>query len=120
MTGAYNRPVPAEDLLARYVVWTHVGTDAGASRLGEVALVDRTSRVGSLGVTFCDTLFDENAASQIALGACYRAAIEDEAGGNESSIHTDPMLGSPEVDVDGLAGDDTATPILRGGDWVLG
>jgi len=101
---------------------THVGTDAGAPRLGEVALVDRTSRVGRLGVTFYvyDTLFDENAASHIALGACYRAAIEDEAGGNESSIHTDPMLGSPEVDVDGLAGDDTATPILRGGDWVLG
>jgi aminopeptidase len=101
-------------------VRSQLETDAGAARLGEVALVDGTSRVGSLGVTFYDTLFDENAASHIALGACYPAAIEDGKGGNASSIHTDLMIGGPEVDVDGLDGEGSAKPLLRGGDWVLG
>ncbi len=101
------------------VLRAHLDADEGARRLGEVALVDGTSRVGDAGITFYDTLFDENAASHVALGACYRDALEDGEGGNDSSIHTDFMLGGEEVEVDGVGEDGTAVPILRGNDWAL-
>jgi aminopeptidase len=103
--------------------------DDGASMLGEVAIVDSSSRVGQLGVVFFDTLFDENATSHVALGSAYLSALdggteltEDEraaAGLNESGVHEDVMLGSPEVDVDGLASDGSATAIVRDDRWVL-
>jgi aminopeptidase len=104
-------------------------TDDGARLLGEVALVDRESRVGQLGIVFGDTLFDENATCHIALGAAYPAPIPgamelDEAGRlargiNTSAIHLDVMIGGPEVDVDGIAADGSVTPILRADAWVL-
>jgi aminopeptidase len=107
----------------------HAAADDGASRLGEVALVDRSSRVGGTGLVFYDTLFDENAASHIALGAALVKTVEGAGelgpeerharGINFSSIHTDFMIGSPEVDVDGVATDGRELPILRHGDWVL-
>ena len=101
----------------------------GARLLGEVALVDRESRVGQLGLVFGDTLLDENATCHIALGAAYPAPIPgagelDEAGRlargvNVSSIHLDVMIGGPEVDVDGIGADGSATPVLRANEWVL-
>ena len=113
----------ADDLRERYAF------DDGASMLGEVAIVDRSSRVGQLGVVFFDTLFDENATSHVALGSAYLSGLEggaelseDEraaAGLNESVVHEDVMLGGPEVDVDGLAADGTATAIVRDDRWVL-
>jgi aminopeptidase len=108
---------------------THLDSDDGARRLGEVALVDATSRVGQTGLVFFDTLFDENASSHIALGAAIVQAVdgagelspeERHAGGvNHSSIHTDFMIGSPEVDIDGVTAGGDHAPIIRGGDWAL-
>jgi aminopeptidase len=97
--------------------------------LGEVALVDGESRVGRTGLVFLNTLFDENAACHIAYGAAIVEAIEgsesaDEAelealGFNNSSIHTDFMIGGPEIEVDGLDAKGNAVPLLRENAWQL-
>ena len=97
-------------------------TDPGAVRLGEVALVDRESRIGKLGRTFYTTLLDENAASHLALGDAYASPIADPADLpriNASAIHIDFMIGSDEVDVTGLTKSGAEVPILRGGAWAM-
>jgi aminopeptidase len=111
------------------VIRTHVATDDGSVRLGEVALVDGHSAVGETGLVFYDTLFDENASSHIAFGASILQAVpwaaelsEDERherGVNQSSIHTDFMIGSNELEVDGVTAAGDAVAILRNGDWLL-
>jgi aminopeptidase len=103
--------------------------DDGAGMLGEVALVDATSRVGQEATTFYDTLFDENATCHVALGKAYLEAVEDgpqlgpdkrlALGVNDSLLHLDVMLGGPEVDVDGLDTAGAVTPIIRNDAWVL-
>ena len=96
--------------------------DDGASRLGEVALVDKEGRIGPLRTIFYDTLLDENAASHIALGNAYTFPLEDEADqarANKSGIHVDFMIGSDEVEVDGVTGDGDRVPVLRGGSWQI-
>jgi aminopeptidase len=105
-----------------------VATDEGARRLGEVALVPDSSLVSRSGVLFYHSLYDENAASHIALGACYGEnlrgyeAMSEEArlaaGANASNIHVDWMIGSAEVDVDGTRGDGSSVPLMRAGEWV--
>jgi aminopeptidase len=108
---------------------THAATDDGAGRLGEVALVDGHSRVGQTGLVFYDTLFDENASSHIALGASILQAVPGSSeqtveerharGVNHSSIHTDFMIGSDELEIDGVTSSGDAVPIMRNGDWLL-
>ena len=96
--------------------------DDGASRLGEIALVDKEGRIGPLRTVFYETLIDENAASHIALGNAYTFPVEDEADQkrvNQSGVHVDFMIGSPEVDVDGITRDGDPVPVLRGGAWQL-
>ena len=107
----------------------HIAADDGAARLGEIALVDASSRVGRTGLVFYDTLFDENASSHIALGSAILQCVGELAelapderharGINHSSIHTDFMIGSPEVTVSGVTNDGSELPILADGDWIL-
>jgi aminopeptidase len=104
-------------------------TDANAAHLGEVALVDGESRVGKTGITFYDTLFDENATCHIAYGNAVffgthgleglEAEELEERGFNTSAIHTDFMVGGPEVTVTGLTRDGREIPILREDVWQL-
>jgi aminopeptidase len=98
-----------------------VGQDEGGSHLGELALVDREGRIGKLDTVFYDTLLDENAASHIALGSAYEAAVESEdlERINRSSIHLDFMIGSDEVDVTGITSDGERVPVLRESTWQL-
>jgi aminopeptidase len=96
--------------------------DAGAARLGEVALVDRESRIGRLGTVFYDTLLDENAASHIALGNGLPFALQDDRDRqrmNLSEIHIDFMIGADEVAVTGITRDAREVPLLRDGAWQL-
>lgn len=103
-------------------------TDEGARRLGEVALVPHASPISQSGLLFYNTLFDENAASHIALGQCYATCFHggetmDSAevarrGGNDSAIHIDWMIGSNQIDVDGITQDGTRIPVMRKGAWA--
>ncbi len=105
-----------------------IAVDDGARRLGEVALVPHSSPIAQSGVLFWNTLFDENAASHIALGQAYSTCLiggekMDEPslaalGANTSLIHVDWMIGSGEMDVDGLAANGHAEPLMRKGEWV--
>jgi aminopeptidase len=96
--------------------------DDGASRLGEIALVDGEGRIGPLGRVFYDTLIDENAASHIALGGAYEHPVDDPAERarvNQSAVHVDFMVGSPELDVDGITADGQTVPVLHNGAWKI-
>jgi aminopeptidase len=100
---------------------TIVGTDEGAARLGEVALVDREGRIGELGTIFYDTLLDENAASHIALGQGFPFVLDDADRGrsNESEIHIDFMIGSNDLSVTGITRDGERVPVLVNGRWQV-
>ena len=103
--------------------------DRGARRLGEVALVDSSSRVGRLGVVFKETLLDENAACHIAWGAAIHDSFPDglpdddaalEARGvNQSVVHEDVMIGGPEVTVSGVTAGGDDVPVLVGENWEI-
>jgi aminopeptidase len=103
-------------------------TDDGARRLGEVALVPHSSPIAASGLLFYNTLFDENAASHVAIGQAYRTCIEGgttatdadlaRRGANSSLIHIDWMIGSGAIDVDGVLADGTSQPVMRAGEWV--
>lgn len=103
-------------------------TDEGASRLGEVALVPHSSPIAKSGLLFSNTLFDENAASHIALGQAYSTCIRGgdtmetaalaAKGANDSLIHVDWMIGSGEIDLDGITAAGGVEPLMRKGEWV--
>ena len=96
--------------------------DEGASRLGEIALVDGEGRIGRLDRVFYDTLIDENAASHIALGGAYEHPVgdpEEKKRINTSKVHVDFMIGSPELHVDGITHDGETVPVLRDGAWQI-
>ena len=103
------------------VLRARAASDDGASRLGEVALVDREGRIDRLGTVFYNTLLDENAASHIALGEGWDESVSDEdrARCNRSAIHIDFMIGGDDVDVTGVTRDGGRVPLLRGGLWQI-
>jgi aminopeptidase len=103
-------------------------TDEGAGRLGEVALVPHSSPISKSGLMFFNTLFVENAACHVAIGQCYAKCFVDgdkltseeiaARGGNKSMIHIDWMIGSGEIDIDGLGANGDRTPVFRKGEWA--
>ena len=117
------RATRGEDVLLKVL-----DTDEGARRLGEVALVPHSSPISKTGILFYNTLFDENAASHIALGQCYADCFVGgtslspdeiaERGGNKSLIHIDWMIGSDEIDIDGITATGARVPVMRKGEWA--
>jgi aminopeptidase len=103
------------------VIRGELETDPRAAYLGEVSLVDGTSRIGQTGLIFWDTLFDENATCHVAYGTAYVEAVDGGLidGVNVSTVHTDFMIGGPEVDVDALTRDGRTVPLLRNDVWQL-
>jgi aminopeptidase len=103
------------------VVKGQIETDDTAAYLGEIALVDGTSRIGQTGLTFFDTLFAENTTCHVAYGGAYAEAVEGGVieGVNVSNVHTDFMVGGPEVDVDAVTRSGTVVPLLRDDVWQL-
>ena len=106
-----------------------IETDEGSHRLGEVALVPHSSPISRSGLFFYNTLYDENAASHIAIGAAYRFNLRggvemttqqfETAGGNDSLTHVDWMIGSDQIDVDGLKPGGSREPVMRAGEFVI-
>jgi len=123
-----GRIVEATSSRGEEVLSKVLDTDEGARRLGEVALVPHSSPISKSGRLFFNTLFDENAASHIALGQCYSKCFVDGAeltpeqiaaqGGNKSLIHIDWMIGSDKTDIDGIRIDGSRVPVFRKGEWA--
>ena len=123
-----GRIVDARATRGQEVLQRLVDTDEGARHLGEVALVPHSSPIASSGIVFSNTLFDENAASHIAMGQAYSSCTrggekltpEELAarGANDSLIHVDWMIGSPQLDIDGVTSTGLEEPLMRNGEWV--
>ncbi|HSY72660.1 MAG TPA: aminopeptidase [Alloacidobacterium sp.] len=123
-----GRIVEARATKGQEVLQKLIDTDDGARRLGEVALVPHSSPIAASGLLFFNTLFDENAASHIALGQAYSSCLIDgdkltpeqlaARGANDSLIHVDWMIGSDQLDIDGVTASGTAEPLMRKGEWV--
>jgi len=123
-----GRIVEAKATRGEEVLIKVLDTDAGARRLGEVALVPHSSPISKSGLLFFNTLFDENAACHIALGQCYSKCFVNGTtltpeqiaaqGGNASLIHIDWMIGSDQIDIDGLYADGRRVPVFRRGEWA--
>jgi aminopeptidase len=106
-----------------------IEADDGANMLGEVAIVPHRSPISESGLIFYNTLYDENAACHLALGSAYRSCVEGgtemsdeelaEVGVNDSLIHVDFMIGSGDVDIDGINADGSISPIMRNGEWAF-
>jgi aminopeptidase len=116
-----GRIVEAHADVGEDVIRGQLETDDRAGYLGEVALVDGSSRIGQTGEVFFDTLFDENASCHVAYGSAYAEAVEGGVieGVNVSTVHTDFMIGGPDVDVDAVLRDGGVVPLLRENVWQL-
>jgi aminopeptidase len=122
-----GRIVDASARIGQEILRKILETDEGARRLGEVALVPYSSPISQTGLLFYNTLLDENAASHIALGQAYKCirggAEMSESdlvakGANRSLIHIDWMIGSDQIDVDGITADGQTEAVMRRGEWT--
>lgn len=123
-----GRIVEARASRGQEVLQRLIDTDEGARRLGEVALVPHSSPIAASGLLFLNTLFDENAASHIALGQAYTSCLRDAGkltpeqlaakGANDSLIHVDWMIGSGKLDIDGVTATGLVEQLMRQGEWV--
>jgi aminopeptidase len=123
-----GRIVEAKATRGEEILKKVLDSDEGARRLGEVALVPHSSPISKSGLLFLNTLFDENAASHVALGQCYSKCFVDgdkltpeqiaARGGNKSFIHIDWMIGSDKIDIDGVHADGRRVPVFRKGEWA--
>jgi len=128
MTFEAGRIVEVKATRGRDVLEKAMDSDEGGRRIGEVALVPHSSPISQSGILFYNTLFDENAASHIALGQCYSDCFiggetitpeeVERRGGNKSVIHIDWMIGSDRIDIDGIGQDGSITPVMRKGEWA--
>ena len=129
VTFAAGRIVDATASRGIEAVLAQLDSDEGARSLGEVSLVEGSSRVRAAGVTFHDTLFDENTGCHVAWGQGFPFCVQNglsasdvelrAAGLNYSSAHTDVVIGGPGVDVDGVTADGTVVPLIREDAWAL-
>jgi aminopeptidase len=120
---AQARATRGQEVLERLI-----DTDESARRLGEVALVPHSSPIAHSGLTFLNTLFDENADSHVAVGQAYSSCLRDgekltpdqlaAKGANDSLIHVDWMIGSNKLDVDGITASNVVEPLMRNGEWA--
>ncbi len=125
----HGRVVEAHAEKGEVILKKLLETDEGAARLGEVALVPQSSPIAQTGILFYNTLFDENASCHLALGRAYRTSLQggeemspeefQAAGGNDSLIHVDFMIGSAAMDIDGILPDGSAEPVFRQGEWAF-
>lgn len=107
---------------------TLLSMDDGASYFGEVALVPYHSPISESGILYYTTLYDENASCHLALGAAYAFTLQEgtsmskdelsERGMNQSLVHVDFMMGSPDMNIDGITDEGIAEPIFRNGNWA--
>jgi aminopeptidase len=124
-----GRVVSAKASKGEDVIKDILANDDGAGRVGEIALVPHSSPIAQSGLLFYNTLYDENAACHFALGRAYRFTLKGgetmsseefaAAGGNDSLVHVDFMVGSNQLDIDGLSQDGKAEPLMRKGEWAF-
>lgn len=124
-----GRVIEATARIGDSILKNLIATDEGAARLGEVAIVPYSSPISQSGLLFYNTLFDENASCHLALGKAYETTLQDgasltpeefvAAGGNTSVIHVDFMIGSNQMDIDGITREGVAEPVLRSGEWAF-
>jgi aminopeptidase len=129
LTFEHGRVVKVTAARGEVLLRSLIDTDEGAARLGEIALVPDSSPISQSGLLFYNTLFDENAASHIALGRAYKFTLEggkamsDEefaaGGGNTSLTHVDFMIGSAQMNVDGIKENGSTEPVMRNGEWAF-
>ena len=125
-----GKMVRAEVEQGRDILMQQLAIDSGSSYLGEVALVAHSSPISQTGITFHDTLFDENASCHLAFGNAYPASLIGgrelsleqlkDRGANASAIHIDFMIGSAELQITGYTQEGRAVPIFDQGEWVIG
>lgn len=129
LTYEKGRAIKVAARIGENVLKDLIATDEGSASLGEVSLVPESSPISQSKILFYNTLFDENAACHLAIGDSFRFALPggpamtaeqfQEAGGNHSNVHVDIMVGSKELDIDGITQSSAAEPLMRKGEWAF-